>query len=142
MANHFKQAQADLERLGFEHVSTNTQGGQTWAHPTGHCEVIHPGIKEHQHRSLLRDCRKATGVKTVTNKRNVAQVKDRQAKQRATARHELEARSAWLEARIRDLELAASLRTLTTRQQRTLRERLTELGEIRTLMQSIPGGAA
>lgn len=144
MANHFAQLQTELERLGFEFVSRNTSGGETWTHPHGVSKVIYPGIKEHLHRQVLRECEKALGVKQVTNKRKVAQVKDRQQKQRVIDRRETEARIAWLEARIRELELANQLRRLDATKQQLLKDRMRELSELQRLMQTVPtvGGAA
>ena len=132
-SNHFKQMQVELERLGYEYVSTNTRGGQTWEHPS-HSLVIYPSMKEDAHRSVLRSCKKAVGVKEETNKRNTEAIKDRQAKAREVNRAENEARMAWLAARIRDLETAASMRALTHKQQQLLNERLRELAELDRLM--------
>lgn len=141
MANHFKMMQVELERLGYEYQSTNTSGGETWAHSNGHSLVIRPGLAEHAHRSLLRTCRKAVGMSEKTNKRKTAQIKDRQAKKRETDRREIESRLAWLEARIRDLETAAAMRQLTARQQHLLRERLAERQALQRLMTDAPGWA-
>lgn len=138
MANHFAQLQVELERLGFEFVSRNTSNGETWTHPSGISKVIYPGLKEHLHRRILRECEKALGVEAKTNKRKVAQIKDRQEKQRDIDRRETEARIAWLEARIHELELAASLRRLDARKEQLLHERLRELDQLRSLMQTVP----
>lgn len=140
MADYFKQIQVDLERMGFEYVMTNSKNGQTWKHPL-RSVVIYPGMKEHTHRNLLRDIRKALGVHTETNKRKVAQIKERQAKQREVDRREAEIRLAWLDARIRELELANSMRQLTAKQRDLLNERLREREELRRLMSDTPGWA-
>ena len=139
-SNHFKQLQVELEHLGYEYVSRNTRGGETWEHPAPHSLVIYPSMKEDAHRSVLRSCKKAVGVKTETNKRNVDQIKDRQAKDRDNRRAENEARIAWLQARIADLEMAATMRALTAKQQQLLDERLREVAELRRLMSQTPTG--
>lgn len=138
MANHFAQLQVELERLGYEFVSRNTSGGETWAHPSGHSKVLYPGLKEHTRRSLLRECEKALGVRRQTNKRKVAQVKERQASAREVTRRENEARIAWLQARIRELEMADSMRRLDARKRELLRERLAELQQLQRLMTQVP----
>lgn len=140
MANHFKQAQVELERMGYEYVSCNSQNGETWAHSCGDSVVIYPGMKEHTHRLMLRDRRKAVGIKADTNKRHVDKIKDRQAKQRETERREQEARKAWLEARIRDMEMANTIHGLTAKQRQLLNERLRELADLRRLMTQTPNG--
>ena len=140
MANHFKQVQAELERMGFEYVATNSKGGETWAHPN-HSLVIYPGMKEHTHRLVLRDCMKAVGIAQETNKRKVDQIKDRQAKQREIDRREAEKRQAWLEQRIADLETARAINGLSREDDQRLREYLREQDELRRLMSVTPGWA-
>ena len=138
MADHFRQAQTELECMGYEFVSRNTRSGETWTHGCGHSLVIYPGMKEHAHRSILRDCQKALGIKQQTNKRDVAKVKERQAKDRERQRQEMQARAAWVEARIRDLEMAGQMRALTAQQRQLLNERMAELAELRRLMSQVP----
>lgn len=144
MANHFAQLQTELERLGYEFVTRNTSGGETWAHPCGHSKVIYPGLKENFHRTILRECEKALGIKQQTNKRKVAQIKDRQVKAREIDRRETEARIAWLQARICELELANQMRRLDAKKRDLLRERLAELAQLEALMRQVPtvGGVA
>lgn len=139
MANHFKQIQVELERMGFEYTSTNSKGGQTWTHPA-HTQVIYPGMKEHTHRLALRDIRKALGIKVDVNKRNTDNIKERQAKERDIKRAEWEAHQAWLEARIREMETANSIHGLTPKQQQLLDQRLRELADLRRLMSQTPTG--
>lgn len=138
MADHFRQAQVELERLGYEYQSRNTKGGETWEHGSGHSVVIYPGMKEHTHRVMLRDCRKVAGVKAEHNKRKVAQIKERDTKRREIDRREAEARKAWLEARIRELDMASRVGQLTPKQRQLLNDRLRELRELDQLMRSIP----
>lgn len=142
MANHFKQMQVELERMGYEYQSRNSKGGETWTHGCGDSVVIYPGMKEYTHRLVLRDRMKAVGISQQTNKRKVDQIKDRQSKQREIDHREMEARSAWLAARIRDLEMAASMRVLTAKQQQLLTERLAEWRDLQRLMTQVPSHRA
>lgn len=136
-SRHFRQLQVELERLGYEYVSTNTQGGETWEHPADSL-VIYPSMKEDAHRRVLRSCQKAVGIKQATNKRKVNQIKDRQAKQREQDRREMKERQAFIEARIRDLEMADRLHGLTPAQRQMLNDRLRELADLRRLMSETP----
>ncbi len=140
MSGQFRQIRVELERLGYVYKSRNTRGGESWAHPCGHTVTLSPGVSEDQRRWILRTCQKALGIKGAVNKRNTSRIKDRQAAARQADRAVNEARAAWLEARIRDLETAATLRALTTRQQHDLRERLAELADLRQLMAEVPHG--
>lgn len=139
MANYFRQMQAALEHMGYEYVSRNTKGGETWTH-ISHSLVIYPGMKESAHRSLLRDCLKATGQKIETNKRNVDNIKDRQAKQRETEARERAAHATWLENYIRETETAGAINGLTSEERQLLNARLRELAELRQLMSQTPTG--
>lgn len=140
MANYFRDMQTRLERIGFEYVATNSKGGETWEHPA-HTLVIYPGMKEHTHRNILRDVLKAVGIKQETNKRNVDQIKDRQAKQREIDKREVEKRNALVEQFIADLETAKAIRGLTAEESQRLREYLREQEELRRLMSDTPGWA-
>lgn len=141
MSRHFKEFQTELSRMGYEYVSRNTNGWETWEHGNGHSLVINPSLNEAQHRNMLRFCQKAVGVQVSTNKRKVTQIKERQGKERDDKRQEMQARQAWLEARIRDLEMAAALERLTAKQEKLLQERLRELAQIKGIMSQIPTGA-
>lgn len=140
MANHFKQVRVELERMGYQYEARNSKGGETWSHPCGDSVVIYPGMKEHTHRLVLRDRRKAVGIKVETNKRQVDHIKERQAKDREAKRAAAEIRLAWLAARIRDLEMAATVRALNAKQRQLLDERLAELRTLQHLMSQSPTG--
>ena len=138
MANHFKQVQVELDRMGYEFQARNSKNGETWTHPCGDSVVIYPGMKEHTHRLVLRDRRKAVGIKVETNKRNAETIKDRQAKNRSADLAEKQVRMAWLKARIRDLEMARAVQALTEKQHQLLNERLREFNELQRLMGQPP----
>lgn len=76
-----------LEANGFTYVSTNSKQYERFTHPTLGEEGISPSISEHTVAQLIRKIEKSLGIETAMDKkkRDVAQVKTRQAADREKA---------------------------------------------------------
>jgi hypothetical protein len=138
-----KELIACLERHGYEYDRTNTKGWEIWI--SGDHEVpVNPSMQEHVAKSLVRDLQKRHGTAAKPNKRNVANIRERQERQRQALRADIEQHRARLDEilaarsqRLDGLGLVATeeeIRRIT----KHIEAREAELRELQRLM-STPG---
>lgn len=102
MASREAKMLKELGRLGYEFDRKNSKGIEFWVHPDRGCEVRFPSGKcdDGRLKDVLADAFKQLGIPTKDNKRNPAQIRERNAAEHARAARELEqARASLTSAR-------------------------------------------
>jgi hypothetical protein len=81
---------AEIESLGFGYDHTNSKGVSFYTHEDTGCQVKVPtGCDERAARVVLQTARRSLGLPTKDNKRNPAQIRERNAAEHARAALEL-----------------------------------------------------
>jgi hypothetical protein len=86
MSKRDKDLVKDIERLGYAFDRTNSKGFHFYIHEDTGCEIkIMPGRDENAARGVLRQAQQQLGISTTSNKRNPAQIRERNAAEHARA---------------------------------------------------------
>lgn len=86
-----KDVVKELERLGYEFDRTNAKNADFYIHPDTGCELkVIPGADERRARAVLDQALHLIGLPTKNNKRNAAQIRERNAAEHARAARDLE----------------------------------------------------
>lgn len=135
MKRHGKALVAELTKLGFDHIWTNSSGGQCYAHPGDAAQtevVVSPSLDERSARHLLARARKLAGAVTVADKRDAQQIKARAAAARQRLQDSRDAHVRLLRERADAVALA--------RAEQQVEERERELAVLEQLMRQPPAG--
>lgn len=141
MKRYAKQLIAELQRLGFDEIWTNSSGFPCYAHPNDPAQQelsINPSATEQAARSVLRRAQRIAGTTPTVDKRRASQVKARAEADRERARTRL----AWIQAKQQRLINEHAAPDRIAQANALIAQREDELAAIEGLMVQPPAGGS
>lgn len=139
MKRYAKQLIADLQRLGFDEIWTNSSGHPCFAHPSDPQQQelsINPSSSEQAAKAVLRRAQRIAGATPTVDKRRPGQIKARAEAQRERARNRL----TWITRKRDQLLTEHADPRMVAKAEALLAVRERELAAIERLMVQPPAG--